>query len=248
MTGEETMTFTGQSTIRRLVRPLGMVIPVVVLMLAVACSNGNGDDQDPDQLIDGASARFEQLESVRYALELAEPVSLDARDMFVLRGAEGAAARPGRATAETRVSVAGANVVLELIAIDGEMFLRNVLTGAWERAPVDLQYDPAVIFSDEHGVASVLRLIDDRALDGTESVNGQNTVRVTGTVPTSAVRQMTGNVFDTDSLDVTLWIEPDDYEIHRIQLEDPDQPDEVSWALTLNDHDEAVEITAPDVD
>jgi lipoprotein LprG len=219
-----------------------------LVLVASACRSADDEvEHDADALISGATERFRELESARYSLELDGSVALDARGLFLLRGAEGEIARPGSATAETHLSLGGANVTLQLISIDGEMYLRNVVTGQWERAPVDLQYDPAIVFDEGAGVTSVLEQVENRAVDATETVNGVETVKVTGSVATEAVRRMTGDVFESDVLDVTLWIDPDQHDIHRIQLDDPENPEAPSWALLLTGHDEPVEITAPDV-
>jgi hypothetical protein len=222
---------------------------VVALFVIGACSNGDdGNGEDAEQIVENTSERFEETSSAHFTLEIDGTIGIDEEGMLQLGDVSGEIERPANARADASVVFGGSSVSLEMIASDGDMFMRNLLTGDWERAPSDLQYDPARIFDEQEGISAIIEQLEDIELEGEDSAGGADAWHLTGQVETAAVRQLAGDFFEGDQLDVEIWVAQDDYRLLRVELHDTDADEPMSWELSLSQHDEPVEITPPDLD
>jgi hypothetical protein len=234
-------------TISPVRRHLILLLAPALLILG-ACATSDDDDADADEIVENATEAFEATSSAHFELEIDGTIGIDADGMLELGAVSGEIARPSSARADANVVFGGTTVTLEMIAYEGDMYMRNLLTGAWERAPTDLQYDPARIFDEEEGIASIIEQLEDIELEGEDSASGVDAWHLTGRVNTTAVRTLAGDFFEGDELDVDIWVARDDYRLLRVELHDTDADDPMSWVLTLTNHDDEVEITPPDLD
>jgi hypothetical protein len=225
------------------------VFPLLALLLILAACNGDDDaDQSPDEIVDAAITAFDETESARFTIEIEGAIPIDAEGLLALSSVEGELERPESARADAGIVFAGSRVTMELVAVDGEMFLRNILTGNWERAPSDLQYDPSAVFDDNQGIGAILAQLDELEHEGSDTIQGIDTWHLSGTAPASAVASLTGDFFDSDTLFVDLWIAQDEHYLVRVELREIEDQDEADWVLTLFDHNEPVSIARPELD
>lgn len=225
---------------------------ILVLSLAVlgACADNGDDSAEPtaSDVVDQAADAFDDLNSANFELDIDGTIGIDAEGMISLGAVSGEIARPADARADASVVFGGSSVSLEMVASDGEMFMRNLLTGNWERAPSDLQYDPARIFDEDEGIAAIIDQLEDIELEGEDSVGGTDAFHLTGRVDTPAVTALAGDFFESEQLDVDIWVAQDDYRLLRVVLHDTEAEDPMSWELSLSDHDEPVEIDVPELE
>jgi hypothetical protein len=226
-------------------RLYALLIPI--LIIAVAACSDDGDTQDPDDILDNAAEAFEELQSASFVLDIDGSIGIDAEGMLQLGAVEGEIARPASARADASVQLGGTSITMEMLASDGEMYLRNLLTGEWERAPTDLRYDPARIFDEDDGISAIIARLDDLDYEGQDSVGGVSAHHLTATVDTASVRALAGDFFEGERLVVNIWVARDDYRLLGVELNDTEADDPMSWELTLTNHDEPVEITPPDL-
>jgi lipoprotein LprG len=239
----------GQDMIRFSSHRLLLLLTVTVMIALGACANGdNGDDADAEEILDNAAERFKETSSAHFELEIDGTIGIDEQGMLQLGGVTGEIERPANARADASVVFGGSTVSLEMIASDGDMFMRNLLTGDWERAPSDLAYDPARIFDEDEGISAIIEQLQGVEIEGEESVDGTNAWHLSGEVDTDAVRQLAGDFFEGDQLDVDIWVATDDYRLLRVELHDTDADEPMSWELSLTNHDEPVEIDPPELD
>lgn len=218
------------------------------LLAGCAASDDDGGDLTSDSVVEQAADAFDELSSASFALDIGGTIAIDAEGMLSLGAVSGEIARPSDARADASVVFGGSSVSLEMIASEGEMFMRNLLTGSWERAPSDLQYDPARIFDEEQGIAAIIDQLEEIELEGDDTVDGVDAHHLTGRVDTAAVTALAGDFFESEQLDVDIWVAEDDYRLLRVILDDSDAEDPMSWELTLSDHDEPVEIDVPELE
>lgn len=232
-----------------------LVLITASLLVVTACNGDNGDNGDDDndepdagEIVDNAARAFDETSSASFELDIDGMIGIDDEGMIQLGAVTGEITRPASARADASVQFGGSNVTMEMIASDGEMFMRNLLTGDWERAPSDLQYDPARIFDDDDGIGPIIEQLENVELVGEDSVDGTDAWHVTGEVDTAAVRALAGDFFEGDVLDVDFWVAREDYILLQVELQDTGADDPISWELGLSDHGEDVEITPPDLD
>lgn len=226
---------------------------VVVLALLGACNDDNDTEelpQTPEEILERASDRFSEVDTAQFTLDIEGEVSLGPGGMILLRGAEGEIARPDSAEADASITFGGTNLAMTLIAINGEQFITDFVTGQWQRAPEGLGYNPAILFDDEEGIAGVLEDIEDPEIAGSESVNGRTAHHIRGSVARETVRPMTAGAFDSDQIDLDIWIAEDNDDVLRIVLHDSPAEGEAeaaTWTLQISDQNEPVTIERPEV-
>lgn len=227
-----------------------LFLPLTLLLIVASCSSQSGNDEPPEaeEVLDQALDTFEETESARFDLQVDGTIGLGGEGELQIGGVEGAVARPASAQAEANVQFMGSNVTMELIADDGQLYLRNPLSGEWEQGPTDLDIDPALIFDEETGISRIVDQLEDLENQGEDSVNGVESWHITATVDTTEVSGLTGSFFEGETLDLDMWIATDDHRLMRVQLHDTAAEEPSSWELTLSEHNEPVEISAPDMD
>jgi len=106
-------------------------------------------------------------------------------------------------------------------------------------------YDIAAILNPDTGLANVLASFSDPKSEGTETINGVETVKVTGQVSADAVNKIAPPIAATGPVPGTAWIEKDgDHKLVQAKLE-PSSGNSVQ--MTLSDWDKPVTVTKPAV-
>jgi len=98
---------------------------------------------------------------------------------------------------------------VEFVVIDGTLF--GALTpGSWtDFGPAADIYDVAAILNPQTGLANVLANFSDPKADGRESLNGVDTVKVSGSVSADAVNKIAPQIAATAPVPGTAWISDD---------------------------------------
>ena len=103
----------------------------------------------------------------------------------------------------------------------------------------------SAILNPDTGLANVLANFSDPKTDGRETINGVDTVRVTGTVSADAVNKIAPQIGATGPVPGTAWIREDgNHELVQAKLE-PTPGNSVT--MTLSDWGKPVTVTKPTV-
>lgn len=236
-------------------------VSLILLFLLVSTTGAcMGDDDDDDgstaspvidmtveQVLEAGRAAWADTQSAHFALGVDGDAYLDEDESIKLVSAEGDIKRPGSVAASATVDAEISVVDISLVAVDGEIFLTNLLSGNWEEAPDDFSYDPSVLFSDTDGIGPIMTDLQNPELDGTEDVNGQSAYKVTGTVSADRVEAITAGSIAGDEIEVTLWTGVEGAKLLRVVLTEPEGVREspATWTLDMTDHDKEIEIDVP---
>ncbi|HWH98231.1 MAG TPA: LppX_LprAFG lipoprotein [Pseudolysinimonas sp.] len=80
-------------------------------------------------------------------------------------------------------------------------------------------YDVAAILDPDLGLANLLAHFSDAKIDGSETVAGVESARITGTVTADAVNELIPQIGATDPVPATVWISQNgDHELIQVQL------------------------------
>jgi lipoprotein LprG len=232
-----------------------LLVLLLVPTLLLGCMGGgdddgdNGDARSAEQVLEAAREQWANTESAHFTLEVEGEAYLDADETIRLRSAEGDILRPDSMEASARIDVSVLVVDISLVAVGGEIYMTNFVSGRWERAPGDFRYDPSILFSDTDGIGPVLTELQDPQLGGTEQIDGQQTRMITGTVVADTVSEITAGAIQGESIPVTVWIGSEDNLIYRVVLTEPEGVREVpaTWTLSLSNHNAPVTIEPPAV-
>ncbi len=242
-------------------RIASLILLVLVVFSTSACMGdddsdddaGNGASASPDteltaeDILVAASETWADTSSAHFTLEIDGDAYLDSDESIRLISADGDIKRPGSVIAKASVDAEITVVEISLAAVDGEIFITNLLSGNWERAPEDFSYDPSVLFSDTDGIGPIMTDLQDPKLEGTEEVNGVSAHKITGTVTADRVEDITAGTIEGEAIEVTLWTGVEDAKLLRVVLTEPEGVREspATWTLDMTEHNKEIEIEAP---
>jgi lipoprotein LprG len=131
------------------------------------------------------------------------------------------------------------------VVVDGTLF-GAITPGSWQDfGPAADIYDVSAILSPEKGLANVLANFSDPKTDGRETVNGVETVKITGTVSADAVNKIAPQIAAKGPVPGTAWVTDDGkHELMQAQLE-PTPGNSVQ--MTMSDWGKPVTVNKPAV-
>jgi lipoprotein LprG len=149
------------------------------------------------------------------------------------------------AQGNTKLTFQGSDVDANFVVIDGTLYVALSGDSYIDMGPAADVYDIAAILNPDTGLANVLANFSDPKSDSAETVNGVETVKVTGQVSADAVNKIAPPIKATGPVPGTAWIEKDgDHKLVQAKLE-PSQGTAVQ--MTLSDWDKPVTVTKPAV-
>ncbi|MGH2617815.1 MAG: LppX_LprAFG lipoprotein [Thermomicrobiales bacterium] len=202
----------------------------------------------PEALLEMASKRLAGTPTVHFALDVEGETFIDAARTIRLLGAEGDLRRPDRVQTTFQAEIMGRAVSLQLITIGEDSWTTNVLTGAWDSAPLEFAYQPDVLFSTQDGIGPVMGRVEDAERLADEEIAGRATFHIRTSVDQEVVGPLTYYTMTGSPVTVDLWIDQETYDLLRAQMSEPpgpDRPDPAVWTLDLSHHGEEITIEPP---
>lgn len=109
-------------------------------------------------------------------------------------------------------------------------------------------YDVSALFDEAKGIPSILTKITGAKAAGTETIDGQETTKITGTVPATEISTISGSRVEPDKsvpVPVTAWVQTSgDKQLVRLQVK---PSTDGSITLTFSKWGEKVTVTKPNV-
>jgi lipoprotein LprG len=135
---------------------------------------------------------------------------------------------------------------VDFVVADGNLYGAITAGGSFQDfGPAADIYDVSAILNPETGLANVLANFSDPKSDGRETLNGVDTVRVTGNVSPDAVNKIAPQIGATGPVPGTAWIREDgDHVLMQAKLE-PTPGNSVT--MTLTDWGKPVTVNKPAV-
>jgi len=143
------------------------------------------------------------------------------------------------------ITFGGSDIDAQFVVDEGTLYAA-LSPGQWESfGPAAAIYDPSSILKPDTGVANVLLTLTDPKSQSRETVNGQTTIKITGTASADAVNGLAPQLKATQPAPTTVWIEENgDHELVQVQLE---QTPGNSVQMTLSNWNAPVQVTKPPV-
>lgn len=237
----------------------------VALVLVVAgCSSSDGDGGADDATADeaetttttiltadlvlsNASDAMAGIDSVAFTIEhVGADVFIDDDGLIGFEAANGRYAAPSSAEAIVAVNALGISTEIGAVAIDGQIWITNPLTGRWEEGPEALTFDPAQIFDDTVGISGLLADGFTQAELASVDPDVEGRYEVSGAVDPERVSDLTGGLVD-DVSDATVWVDAETSRVDEISFDVEIDGSDSSWRLVLDDYGVDVTITMPDL-
>ncbi len=220
-------------------------------LLTPACSGGDDgggttvtEPVTAESVLSTAADAMAAVDTVSFHLvRTGAPVYLDRGGSFAFEEGDGRVSNPASsADAVVKVKALGIDANVGAVSIEGELWLSNPLTGAWEPAPDSITFDPVTLFDPETGWTPLLRddltgaeLVDD-APDGQWHVKGQ--------AAGARLSAVTGGLVSDDA-PMDLWIDRASGHVVTAEFATVSDEGETSWRMELSDYGVAVAITRP---
>jgi lipoprotein LprG len=152
---------------------------------------------------------------------------------------------PTAAKGEANLTVLGSAVDAPFVVDDGTLYAA-LTPGHWESfGSASAIYDPSEILNPNTGLANILANISNPKADSRETINGQSTIKITGTASADAVNGLAPQLKATQPLPATVWIqETGDHQLAQAKL---DQSAGNSVQMTLSNWNAPVQVTKPPV-
>jgi lipoprotein LprG len=145
----------------------------------------------------------------------------------------------------TKLTFQGSDVDAKFVVIDSNLYVALSGDSYIDMGPAADVYDISAILSPDKGLANVLANFSDPKSESTETVNGVETVKVTGQVSADAVNAIAPPIKASGPVPGTAWIEKDgDHKLVQSKLEPSDG---TSVQMTLSDWDKPVTVAKPAV-
>ncbi len=229
----------------------GILLLLLLGMLA-SCRTPELPDLPPAELVSKAAASMDGLRGFHFVIDRSgAPAYIDSRQTLSFRRAEGLYAAPDRAQAQVRLILPGLVTDVNVVSVGAVQWETNPLSGEWVELPPDWGFNPTVLFREDVGLPAILAadLTDMTVADPERLEDGPDMLlyKVTGIVSGERLYEMSGSLIGPDPVQVTLWIEPESFVIHRIVAVEPvpDSEEPSVWQVEFSQFDAVFEIEPP---
>ena len=149
------------------------------------------------------------------------------------------------AQGNANITFGGSDIDAQFVVDNGTLYA-TLSPGQWENfGPAAAIYDPSSILKPDTGLANVLNNLSNPKSESRETINGQSTVKITGTTSADAVNGLAPQMKATQPAVTTAWVEENgDHQLVQVQLE---QTPGNSVQMTLSNWNAPVQVTKPPV-
>jgi lipoprotein LprG len=149
------------------------------------------------------------------------------------------------ASGNVQLTLGGSDVDANFVVVDGELYA-TLTPNKWSDfgKAADI-YDVSAILNPDTGVANLLANFTDAKAEGRDTINGENTIRISGNVPADAVNKIASQLNATKATPTTVWIqETGDHQLAQVKM---DKSSGNSVQMTLSNRNQPVQVTKPEV-
>lgn len=149
------------------------------------------------------------------------------------------------AKGDAKITFSGSDIDAPFVVYEGILYAALTPNKWADFGPAAHIYDPSLILNHDTGVANMLAKFTNAKSQARETINGQDTIRITGNVPADAVNQLVPQLRASQPLASTVWIqESGDHQLVQAKL---DQSAANSIQMTLSNWNAPVQVTKPPV-
>lgn len=217
-----------------------------------ACGGGESGPTLPPELaglLSAAADTMGSVDTVAFSIERGgAPIYIDPLETLEFVSANGRYAAPSSADAVLVVAVGDLRAQVGAVAIDGETWLTNPITGDWEPAPEGYSFDPAALFDPDLGWRPLLADdLTDAVLVGLEERNDRQLYHVRGLAPEERISLVTAGLVGQDVI-LDLWLDPENGAVVEARFTTVYRGEESDWTLGFSDYGADIQIQIPDFD
>ncbi len=199
----------------------------------------------PQDWLDRAIGVWNGSENFHFTLELVgRTIPLDESGQLSFSDVEGDVVAPDRLQAQTLIKTPFGSTEVAFIAIGEEQWLTNPLSGEWEAAPPTMRTNVTEMFDPQVGIGSILADLEELERLPDESLDGQPTIHLRGTLPGALLQDFASDLPERVSVD--LWLGTDDQRFHKLTITEPVSGAEAAtWTFLFSNYNSDISIEPP---
>jgi len=200
----------------------------------------------PPELLEASAIRMAALGSLSFTL-IHESGATPLMTGVVMNEMTGEVLLPDKFKVRVAAEAAGITALrIDLLAADGKVHMTDPISQKWRE--IGFQNIPFDFTNLGEKLAEILRAIEAPTRGEYESVDGRKSLRLNGTVSSSALEKLIPNASADLVVGLEVWVREDDMLLGQARISGPVapmDPAEVVRLLTFYAFDEPVEITPP---
>jgi lipoprotein LprG len=218
----------------------------IATALIAGCSSGSKQSgaplPDPTQLVTQSTATTKNVKSAHLVLTVTGKVP--GMPIKVLTG-DLTTSPTTAASGNTTLTLAGSDIQADFAVVDGDLYA-TLTPNKWsDFGKASDIYDVSVILNPDSGLANALANFSNAKAEGRETINGQDTIKISGNVSADAVNKIAPPFSASGPVPATVWIqETGDHQLVQANLQ---KSPGNSVQMTLSNWGEAVNVTKPPV-
>jgi len=222
--------------------------------LWTSCGSGSEPEGEPlpaevNRILDASSTAMGNVTSVRFALERGgAAVFIDEFESLALDKLKGRFSAPDRADAVLTVTVdESLTTDLGAVALGGDVWLSNPVTGRFEVLNTGYDIDPATFFDPEHGWGPLMASLTDATLVGVESRHGKR-YHVRAVAPAAQMKIITAGLVRNQNVRIDFWLKRDTALVTAAEFSTVFEGRTTNWVFELSQYGADFDIKAPKLD
>lgn len=201
---------------------------------------------DVDDVLAASAAAMGAVTSVEFRLDRGgAPVYIDEFESLALDAMLGQFSVPNRAQAQLTVTVDDSlTTEIGAVAIDGEVWISNPVTGDFETLPPGFDIDPSQFFDPVNGWQPLLANLEDTELVSIDDRGGDR-YHVRGVAPAAEVENITVGLVTGQDIPIDIWIHPTSYLVTHLEFDTMLDGAESTWSIDLDRYGQTFTIAPP---
>lgn len=228
-------------------------LAIATALVAISCGGNEPVTTLPpeaDVVLGAAAEAMGTIDYVRFRIERGgAPVYIDPLDSLSFALAEGQFGAPSSANALVTLEVGNLNAQIGAIAIAGETWLTNPITGDWEEAPDGYAFNPATLFDPELGWRPLLAEgLSDVEWIGEENHNDEARYHIRATADEDRVAVILAGLINKQPVELDMWIDPENGYVREAELSTVFRGQTSDWFIEFSEFGVPVEIAPPEIE
>jgi LppX/LprAFG-like lipoprotein len=223
-------------------------------LLGAACGSDAEPEGDPlpadaATILDASSAAMGAVTSVRFDLKRSgAAVYIDQFESLALDKIKGRFSAPGSADAVLTVTVDGSlTTELGAVALGGDVWLSNPVTGKFEVLDTGYDIDPATFFDPERGWGPLMAELNDVVLVGVEA-RGGNRYHVRAVAPAARMEIVSAGLVRDQDVAIDFWLKRDTALVTAAEFSTVFRGKTTDWVFELSHYGDDFDIKMPELD
>jgi hypothetical protein len=237
---------------RKAYRTLYLCLIPFFAVILTGCKKSTPPPLPPSEIIINAVERLKGSAGFHFSIERTGTLAyIDADNTLAVNRIDGDFVTPDRVKGKIRVSASGFPAEVSFVSIQGRYWQTNPLNQTWEEYEPGTVFNPADLFDAEKGIQPMLQAdLSELTLVGSEKLEkwpDKQLYHLKGKMKGERIAGITFDLIGPEVMDVDLWIAPNTFEVHRIQINDPVEgnPEPTIWMVDFLNFDQTADIQPP---